>query len=288
MKIALYTCLALIAFAGNSVLCRLALEDAAMDAGSFTAIRLLSGLAVLLVILKLVKPSAGVTQSKGSWKAAFFLFVYALAFSFAYLSLETGVGALILFGAVQITMILVSLASGYRLHGLEWLGVLVAFAGFVYLVLPDLATPTFTGFVLMAVSGIAWGFYTLAGKNSENPLADTAYNFLRCMPLVVVLVALTYQEAALSPRGVLLAVVSGGVTSGIGYAIWYAAMGGLSALQAAVLQLLVPVLAAAGGVVFASEGISLRLLLSSALVLGGILVVILGKQYGSDRSRRCD
>jgi len=278
MKIALCTTLALLAFAGNSILCRLALGDGAIDAASFTGIRLLSGIIVLAVILK-ITPTSGVSTSRGSWKASFMLFVYAITFSFAYISLETGVGALILFGSVQITMILVGLFSGNKLHYSEWLGVIVAFSGFVYLVLPDLTTPSLIGFILMSVAGVAWGFYTLAGKGTKNPLSDTAYNFIRTLPLVLILTAITFQYAVLSQKGILLAVLSGGIASGVGYTIWYIALGGLSTIQAAVLQLLVPVIATIGGVFFANEIFTLRLALSSLMVLGGIMAMIIGRYY---------
>jgi len=278
MKIALCTTLALLAFAGNSILCRLALGDGAIDAASFTGIRLLSGIIVLAVILK-ITPTSGVSTSKGSWKASFMLFLYAITFSFAYISLETGVGALILFGSVQITMILVGLFSGNKLHYSEWLGVIVAFSGFVYLVLPDLTTPSLIGFILMSVAGVAWGFYTLAGKGTKNPLSDTAYNFIRTLPLVLILTAITFQYAVLSQKGILLAVLSGGIASGVGYTIWYIALGGLSTIQAAVLQLLVPVIATIGGVFFANEIFTLRLALSSLMVLGGIMAMIIGRYY---------
>ena len=207
------------------------------------------------------------------------LFLYAITFSYAYISLETGIGALILFGSVQVTMILVNLASGNKLHYAEWVGVVVAFSGFVYLLAPGLTTPSFLGFVLMTVAGIAWGFYTLAGRGSQNPLSDTAYNFVRTLPFVVVLLLATLQTAHLSVQGVVLAVLSGGVTSGFGYAIWYLALAGLSATRAAVVQLLVPVIAAFGGVLFANEMITLRLTLASLMILGGILVVVLGRSY---------
>ena len=186
---------------------------------------------------------------------------------------------MILFGSVQFTMILAGLLSGNRLHFFEWSGVIVAFSGFVYLVLPGLSSPSLSGFILMAIAGIAWGFYTLAGKGSRNPLADTTFNFMRTLPLVLILIALSFKYAAISSQGILLAVISGAITSGIGYTIWYIALGGLTAVQAAVLQLLVPVIAALGGVVFSNETITLRLILSSLMILGGILAVILGKHY---------
>jgi len=278
MKIVLCTTIALLAFAGNSILCRLALGDGAIDAASFTIIRLFSGIIVLAIILQMTRTPKVIT-SRGSWKASFMLFVYAITFSFAYISLDTGVGALILFGSVQITMIVVGLFLGNKLHYSEWLGLIVAFSGFVYLVLPDLTTPSLMGFILMSISGVAWGFYTLAGKASKNPMSDTAYNFFRTLPLVLILIAVTFQYASLSQKGIFLAVLSGSIASGVGYTIWYVALGGLSTIQAAVLQLLVPVIAAVGGVLFVNEVFTLRLLMSSVMVLGGIMAMILGRYY---------
>ncbi|WDE09350.1 DMT family transporter [Thalassomonas viridans] len=274
------TAFALLAFAGNSVLCRLALADGAIDAASFTAIRLFSGIIMLGVIL-LATTDWRAPAAKGSWPASFMLFLYAVTFSYAYISLDTGTGALILFGSVQLTMILASLLSGKSLHGTEWLGTLMAFSGFVYLVQPGVTAPSVTGFVLMAVAGIAWGIYTLKGRGTRHPLCDTSYNFLRTLPFVLLLMIPAIADGYLSRTGVLLAVLSGAITSGIGYAIWYIALRGLSVIQAAVVQLLVPVLAALGGVIFAREQISLQLVLSSLLVLGGILLVVMGRHYAN-------
>lgn len=273
-----FTGLALLAFAGNSVLCRLALGGNSIDAASFTSIRLLSGIVMLVAILKMTG-KVGKNISKGSWPAALMLFLYAAAFSFAYITLDTGTGALILFGAVQITMIMIGQFTGHRLNFGEWAGVLLAFSGFIYLVMPGLTTPSLGGFLLMAVAGIAWGIYTLKGRNSTNPVGDTAYNFLRTLPFVIILILVALPTARLSPEGVLLAITSGAITSGIGYAVWYHALGGLSVSKAAVVQLLVPVIAALGGAAFAGEAISLHLMLSSLLVLGGILVVIRGRYH---------
>jgi len=277
-KTVLLTILALIAFAGNSVLCRLALGANTIDAAGFTSVRLLSGIVVLVAILKLSSRNEA-DKSNGSWKASTMLFLYAIAFSYAYISLDTGTGALVLFGAVQITIILVSLFSGNKMVVMEWVGVIVAFFGFVYLVLPDVTTPSLSGFVLMAVAGIAWGFYTLQGKGSHNALADTAYNFIRTIPFVAVLLLATFSSITFTAEGIFLAALSGAVTSGIGYAIWYSALGGLTVTQAAVVQLFVPVIAAFGGTVFSDEVISLRLAISSVLILGGILAVVLGRIY---------
>ncbi len=260
------------------MLCRLALGEETIDAASFTVIRLLSGALVLLAILAFSNDKEA-SASRGSWSASLMLFVYAVAFSFAYVSLDTGTGALILFGSVQITMILLSLVSGNRLHLSEWVGVIIAFTGFVYLILPEVTSPSVMGFLLMIAAGIAWGMYTLKGRGSDHPLKDTAYNFLRTIPLVIILLVITIQDAHYSAAGVLLAVLSGGIASGIGYTIWYIALGGLSTTQAAVVQLSVPAIAAFGGVLFVSEAITARLTLSASMILGGILLVVLGRFY---------
>jgi len=278
VKTIILTGCALIAFAANSVLCRLALGEHLIDASGFTIIRLLSGATVLFLIIK-VSNKQTTTTVKGSWSGTLMLFTYATAFSFAYITLDTATGALILFGAVQITMILSSLFSGTRLHISEWGGISLAFIGFSYLVLPNVTTPSITGFLLMIAAGIAWGIYTLQGRTSEKSLMSTASNFYRCTPLLLVLFLATIQDIHLSTAGILLAVVSGGIASGIGYTIWYMALGGLSATQAAVVQLLVPVIAATGGVIFVSEPITIRLTLSGTMILGGILMVVLGRYY---------
>lgn len=278
LKTVLLTALALIAFAANSVLCRLALQEETIDATSFTAIRLLAGIIVLQVIIGLDRNKKEL-PAKGSWLASFMLFLYAITFSFAYITLDTGTGALILFGSVQISMVLLSLFSGTRLHFTEWIGLIMAFTGFVYLVLPGVTAPSTIGFLLMTIAGVAWGIYSLKGRNSKEPLMDTAYNFLRTVPFVFVLVVMTYKNAVYSSEGLLLAIISGGITSGLGYTIWYMALTGLSATQASVLQLLVPVIAAFGGVLFVSEALTLRLTVSAGMILGGILMVVSGKYF---------
>ena len=270
------TTFALFAFAANSIFCRLALGEISIDASSFTIIRLFSGAVVLVIIMKL-SGEQKTPGHKGSWKAASMLFIYASTFSFAYLSLDTGTGALILFGAVQLTMITMALISGDRLNSAEWTGVSIAFAGFVVLVLPSVTTPSFAGFLLMTIAGIAWGIYTLKGRQSKSPLSDTTYNFIRTLPLIAVMGLLFIQNTFLTPKGILLAVLSGAVASGIGYTIWYIALGGLTATLAALTQLLVPVIAALGGVMFVSESLSFRFLVSASMILGGIALVVFGK-----------
>jgi drug/metabolite transporter (DMT)-like permease len=278
VKTLILTILALIAFAANSVLCRMALGENTIDASSFTVIRLLSGVLVLLAIVKVTNRKKSLS-STGSWFASLMLFLYAMTFSFAYMTLDTGTGALILFGAVQITMIFISLFSGNRLHLSEWIGLSIAFMGFVYLVLPGATAPSAIGFILMSVAGIAWGIYTLKGRGSDAPLLDTCSNFLRAIPFVIVLAITAVNTAQYSIEGILLAALSGGVASGIGYTIWYSALGGLSTTQAAVVQLSVPVIAALGGVIFVSETLTQRLTLSALMILGGILLVVLGRYY---------
>ncbi len=278
LKTIIYTSMALIAFAANSVLCRKALGENKIDASGFTIIRLLSGALVLIIILSLSKTKKN-NKRKGSWYSGVMLFLYAVTFSFAYITLDTGTGALIAFGSVQITIILYSIFSGHKLRWMEGLGTMISFSGFIYLILPGVNSPSLKGFILMTIAGIAWGIYTLNGLGSKNPLKDTAYNFVRTLPFVILLFLFTMKDISYSLEGVLLAVISGAVTSGIGYTIWYIALRGLTNIQSAVVQLLVPVIAAFGGVVFVSEVITFRLSLASLLILGGILVVALSKKY---------
>ena len=275
-KTILYTTIALLAFAANSVICRYALKDNAIDPGMFTSIRLSSG-ALILVILVFASKERRNEKSKGSWVSAAMLFLYAAAFSYAYVSLETGIGALIIFGVVQITMISSSIISGYKLSLIEWLGIILALSGFLYLLLPGASAPSLTGFLLMTLSGIGWGIYSLRGKNSKHPLVDTAYNFLRSLPFLVLLFYFLAQESHFTTEGVFLALLSGIVTSGLGYTIWYLALRDLNSIQASIVQLLVPVLAAIGGIIFIGEFISFRLTASSLMILGGIVLLILKK-----------
>jgi drug/metabolite transporter (DMT)-like permease len=273
VKVILYTTFALVAFAFNSILCRLALRGGEIDAAGFTLVRLASG-AAMLVMLAYFFSSKKEIRNSGNWPSAFFLFAYAICFSFAYLGLTAGIGALVLFGAVQMTMIGVSIFRGEHPTGLELLGVLVAIGGLVYLVLPGLAAPPLFNAGLMAAAGIAWGFYTLRGKSSADPLADTTGNFVRSVPMIVLAAIPFFAQFHLSSRGVVLAIISGAVTSGVGYAVWYAALKHHTATRAAVLQLSVPVIAAAIGVWFLAETADLRLIVAAVLILGGIGITI--------------
>jgi drug/metabolite transporter (DMT)-like permease len=272
-----FTVLALTAFAANSVICRMALSQKAIDPASFTGIRLISGALVLILLVSITnrKNNAAV---KGSWWSGAILFLYAITFSFAYISLDTGTGALILFAAVQITMITYALITGKKMNLKEWLGVLMAFAGFIYLVFPGVTAPSLNGLLLMTLSGIGWGIYTLRGKGSANALQVNAYNFLRTLPLVGIMFLFSLKQIQVTNEGIILAILSGAVTSGVGYTIWYVALRGLTAVQASVVQLLVPVIAAAGGVIFLSEILNLRLILAAVLILGGIGLVVVAKK----------
>jgi drug/metabolite transporter (DMT)-like permease len=218
------------------------------------------------------------TLSKGSWLGGVTLFVYAITFSYAYITLDTATGALILFGAVQLSILLIAYFRGQKFGILKWSGIAIAFSGVINLVWPLLSKPSIFGAILMFTAGVAWGIYTLIGRESSNPLADTGYNFLRTLPFVSLLCLFTFSHFQLSTHGVLFAIVSGALTSGIGYAIWYLVLPHLTTTQAGALQLTIPIIAAIGGVVFVAEPMTLRLVLSSCLVLGGIGLVIFGKK----------
>ena len=273
-RVLLLTLIALVAFAANSILCRLAFERADIDAASFTSIRLLSGALALWLIVALRRSANGIG---GSWPSATALFVYAAAFSFAYVSLQTGVGALLLFGAVQATMIFSGLRTGERLNGRQGAGLALALGGLGYLMLPGLAAPPLGGSLLMLAAGIAWGVYSLRGRGTADPFGATAGNFLRAAPLGIALSAAALPWLRVDAAGAGYAMLSGALASGAGYAVWYAALRGLAATHAATVQLAVPVIAAAGGTLLLDEPVSLRLALSSTAILGGIALVVLGR-----------
>ncbi|HEX8633914.1 MAG TPA: DMT family transporter [Pyrinomonadaceae bacterium] len=281
MKTPVLTGLALVAFAANSVLCRLALGGARIDAASFTSVRLASGAGALLLITAAVNKSSPSflpsSLRRVRFISALLLFLYAAAFSFAYTGLTTATGALILFGSVQATMLVAALRSGERPHPLEWTGLALALGGLVYLVLPGLAAPPLLSSACMAVAGISWGRYSLNGRGAQDPLADTTVNFALALPLAFAVSLLARGGAHVSTAGIVLAVLSGALASGVGYVVWYAALRGLTATRAATVQLLVPVLAALGGVIFMSEGVSLRLLVAGSVILGGVALALLGR-----------
>jgi drug/metabolite transporter (DMT)-like permease len=271
-----YTSITMLAFAGNSILCRMALRDGSIDPASFTSIRLLSGAVALLLIVRLTSKDASIREH-GGWISALMLFFYAICFSYAYISLSAGTGALILFGFVQGTMIAIALWSGDRPSVSEWLGWLLAFGGLVWLLMPGIEAPPAVGATLMALAGIGWGVYSIRGRRETNALVSTCSNFVYSIAFVVVLSAMTITSADITNRGVVLAIISGALTSGVGYVIWYAALNYLSAMQAALVQLSVPAIAAAGGVILLAEPVSLRLLTSGILILGGISLALVQK-----------
>lgn len=274
-RIVALTSLAMIAFAGNSLLCRIALEHTSIDAATFTTIRLISGAVMLWLVVQIRR---GSHTGGGNWLSATALFVYAAAFSFAYVSLPAASGALLLFGAVQATMIAYGIRAGERLRKLQLAGLVLALGGLVGLLLPGLSAPPLYGSVLMLGAGVAWGVYSLRGKGAGDPIRVTAGNFLRAAPLAAVLSIGMLRDLALDTAGILYAVSSGVLASGIGYAIWYTALPALNATHAATVQLSVPVIAALGGVLFLGEPIDLRLILASAAILGGIALVIVVKR----------
>src|SRR5436305_762703 len=274
MRVFVLTLLAMTAFAGNSLLCRQALKRTTIDAASFTFIRILSGAVVLWLVVTLRK---GTRPKAGNWASALALFAYAAAFSFAYISLSASTGALLLFGAVQATMIIWGLSRGERLQTRQWLGLVLAVGGLVALLFPSLSAPPINGALLMLCAGIAWGFYSLRGKGAGDPVTTTAGNFWRAVVFVSILSIALLPWARLDRAGLGYAVLSGAIASGVGYVIWYSALPGLKAASAATVQLSVPVLAAVGGILFLGESITLRFLLASIAVLGGIALVVTEK-----------
>lgn len=304
MKATIYTTVALIAFAANSLFCRMALADDYIDAWSFTIVRLVSAAGCLGIIMilhashlqrqvrKMNDTSNGtllVLSDKGSWLSSFTLVIYALCFSIAYVELDTGTGALILFSAVQLTMIGWGIYKKEQLSVLQWTAFIVAVAGFIYLMLPSAAIPSLLAAILMTISGIAWGIYSIRGKTCVSPLRATGFNFIRSLIAVpiLLLVSLYYLDNMglatvnlnnVTTKGILLAGASGAIASGIGYSIWYTAMPLLKNTQAAIVQLCVPILAAILGVVFLSEQLSLPFVVASTVILGAVLTFTLSKK----------
>ncbi len=265
------TAMALLAFAGNSLLCRAALQHTPIDAASFTTIRLISGALTLWLLVQLTRRGA---TGRGSWPSAFALFAYAAAFSFAYVSLPAGTGALLLFGSVQTGMIGWGLFKGERFSRWQWTGLALAVAGLVGLLLPGLSAPPLVAALLMITAGLAWAVYSLRGKGAGDPLRVTAGNFVRTVPVAMLMSLLFMHNANVDTAGAFYAIASGAITSGIGYAIWYTALPHLKATSAATLQLSVPVIAAVGGILWLGEAPTLRLALASLAILGGIALVI--------------
>jgi drug/metabolite transporter (DMT)-like permease len=274
-RLSVVTLIAMIAFAGNSLLCRIALSATEIDAASFTTIRLAAG-AITLFLLVWLRNKAPVIG--GSWLSALALFVYAAGFSFAYISLSAATGALLLFGAVQATMIGYGLFSGERLNMRQMIGIVLALSGLIGLLLPGLDAPPLFGATLMLGAGVAWGIYSLHGRGSGDPTQQTAGNFIRAAAMAVLLSAVLQSRANADVAGICYAVASGAIASGMGYAVWYTALAHLRATSAATVQLSVPVLAAAGGIVFLNEPVTMRLMLASSAILGGVAIFLLNKR----------
>jgi drug/metabolite transporter (DMT)-like permease len=273
-RVFLLTVIALIAFAGNSILCRLALKETAIDPATFTLLRIVSG-AFLLGTVAVAR--TGKRESHGGWFSATALFVYAATFSFAYTQLSAGTGALLLFGAVQATMIICGLFRGERLYSLGLLGLILAVAGLLALTWPGMSTPPAMASLSMLAAGIAWGIYSLRGRSVAHPLESTAANFIRAVPLAILLSVILRSRLNIDRTGVILAVISGAVTSGLGYVIWYAVVPDLGAIRAAIVQLCAPVLAAIAGIAFLNEAVSVRLTFAAMAILGGVGLVLLRK-----------
>ncbi len=281
-RAALLTAVAMLAFAANSLLCRLALGAGSIDAATFTSVRTISGAVALGLLLAVRRRGAG--RPTANWWSVASLFAYLAFFSFAYLSLSAGTGALILFGAVQLTMFIFALKAGEPFTALSWVGLGMAILGLIYLVSPGVTAPDPLGAVLMAVAGISWGFYSLLGRGAADPLAATAGNFIYSVPLALVVSLLFMRDFNASSGGLALAVASGALASGCGYVIWYAALPGLTATRAATVQLSVPVIAAFGGVVLLSEEVTLRLVVASAVTLSGVAIVLAQRAAKASRS----
>ena len=275
LRIVMLTLLAMLAFAGNSLLCRLALKQTPIDAASFTVIRLISGAAMLWI---LVRARGRAQEGRGSWTSAAALFVYAAGFSFAYTLLNAATGALLLFGAVQTTMIGYGIWAGERMRLAQTIGFALAICGLLVLLLPGAYAPPLKACILMICAGLAWGFYSLRGRGLGDPTQVTAGNFLRAVPMAILLSLLMRQDLVFDASGLCFAVMSGAVTSGIGYAIWYTAVPSLKATTAATVQLSVPVVAALGGVLFLGEDLTFPIVGASCAILGGIALVIHNKE----------
>jgi drug/metabolite transporter (DMT)-like permease len=282
VRTAVLTTLALIAFAANSLLCRLALRNGGIDPATFSTVRLIAGGAMLWLIA-VVSGRRRPSTPRTAWTSAAMLFLYAVAFSYAYISLSVGTGALILFGAVQGTMILAGIRAGEHPHPVQWAGLAAALAGLVYLVSPGLTAPSPAGSALMTIAGIAWGVYSLRGRGAGDPVAVTVENFVRSIPFALALSLLFFRDAHVTVQGFLLALVSGAVTSGIGYILWYSALQGLTRTRAASVQLAVPVIAAFAAAFFLGESVTLRLMVASAAILGGIALAVRGGERVASR-----
>ncbi|MDO7596887.1 MAG: DMT family transporter [Pseudomonadota bacterium] len=297
LQTTLYTLIAILGFSANAIICRWTLDNGFIDPVSFTSFRLGAGAVMLFIVMAL---SAGrqtnknkiktttVPSQKGDWKTSIYLFIYALTFSYGYVAISTATGTLILAGVVQLTMIGYALRNGDKLHGAEWLGLILALIGLVYLMYPKLTSPSWWGLVMVIISAYTWASYSLNGRHSLNPITDTAYNFYRTLPMVLLLIAVTLaftDVINLTPIGMAMAILSGGVTSGLGYIIWYKALPRLSSSLASACQLLVPLFAAFGAHWLIDEAITLHFLIAAAMMLGGLALVLIGRNQHRKKAR---
>jgi drug/metabolite transporter (DMT)-like permease len=274
-RLAVLVTVAMVAFAANSLLCRLALKTTSIDAASFSAVRILSGALLLWLLMQ----ARGIKLAEhGSWRGSAALFIYVATFSYAYISLSTGTGALILFGSVQVTMIVAGYIAGERMNKIQFAGFSLAATGLVILVLPGVHAPSLLGSLLMLLSGISWGMYSLFGRGVPDATLATTGNFIRALPMAIVLVLMALPWAKLDGAGMMYAVLSGALASGIGYVIWYRVLREISAITASTVQLSAPAIAAVGGIIFLNEVLSLNLLIASVLILGGIGLVLSKKR----------
>ena len=276
----LLTTAAMVAFAANSVLNRLALVETSIDPMTFTFVRIASGALMLCAIL-IVRNKAEKLSIGGSFDGAGTLLLYALFFSVAYINLGAGLGALVLFASVQLTMMGAALLEGEAPGPMEAIGIVLAFCSFVYLIYPDLSTPDALSVMSMIIAGVCWGFYSLIGRDSDEPIADTAGNFVRATPMAAILLVfglLTDKLGTVDTNGLIYAILSGALASGVGYAIWYAALPALARTTAGVVQLTVPAIAAFGGILFLGEALTLHFMIATALIFAGVIIATLAKR----------
>ncbi|MBU0688312.1 MAG: DMT family transporter [Gammaproteobacteria bacterium] len=271
LRLVTLTTMTMIAFAGNSLFCRMALKETAIDAATFTSVRLLSAAVMLWLLMSLQRKAP---LAHGSWRSATALFIYAVSLSFAYRSIDTGAGALMLFGAVQATMLIAGFIAGERMTRIQAVGFVSAMIGLVILVSPSVEAPSVLDSILMLGSGVAWGVYSMFGRGQPHPAAATAGNFLRAAPMTVALSLIALPWLRLDMQGVLYAVLSGAVTSALGYVLWYRVLQHMRAMTASTVQLSAPVIAAIAGILLLDEAVTRDLLVSSVLILGGILLVL--------------
>ncbi|KKN62922.1 hypothetical protein LCGC14_0506930 [marine sediment metagenome] len=289
LQTSLYTLIAMLAFSANAIICRWTLDNGYIDPISFSSFRLAAGAAMLFIVMalsagKLTRDnrikSTAIPNQKGNWKTSIYLFIYALTFSYGYVAISTATGALILAGVVQLTMIGYAIRNGDKLHGAEWLGLALALIGLVYLMYPNLTSPSWWGLVMVIISAYTWAIYSLTGRQSLNPITDNAYNFYRTLPMIILLMVASFaftDAIKLTPTGVSMAVLSGAVTSGLGYIVWYKALPRLSSSLASACQLLVPLFAAFGAHWLIDESITLHFIIAATMMLGGLALVLIGQ-----------